>query len=351
VSRVTVPFFVSNQGCPHVCAFCDQRTINGSDGALPTRDEIAAKIMAWRCTSANRPMEVAFFGGTFTGLHRKDQEYLLSATRPFLTSGDVDSVRISTRPDSLDADTVRWLSGWGVKTIEIGAQSMDDDTLAASGRGHNAEASLKALSCVKSAGLSAGVQLMPGLPGDTIAKSKNSLKLVIAAGADFVRLYPVVVLKGTELSARYLSGEYRALSLDDGLTLCKTLTHMALASGVRVIRMGLQADSGMREENIVAGCWHPAFGDLVYSELFYDLLKLMRSDLGFGNGPVTVACHPSRVSNVAGHSKKNIRRLGEQGFVIRQIIPDPALSVFECDVRTLNKRAKKSIILDLSYDA
>ena len=351
MSRVTIPFFVSNQGCPHVCAFCDQRTINGSDGALPTRNEISAKIMAWRRTSGNRPMEVAFFGGTFTGLPREIQENLLSAARPFFLSGDVDSIRISTRPDALNADIVRWLSGWGVKTIEIGAQSMDDDVLAASGRGHNAEASLKALSCVKSAGLTVGVQLMPGLPGDTIAKSQNSLRRVIAAGADFIRLYPVVVLKGTELAERYLSGKYRAISVDDGLALCKTLAHMAFTSGVKVIRMGLQADAGIREENIVAGCWHPAFGDLVYSELFYDLLALTKSCHGFSDGPVTVACHPSRVSNVAGHARNNIRRLGEQGFVIRRIIPDPALSVFECDVRTLNRYAKKSIILDLSYDA
>jgi histone acetyltransferase (RNA polymerase elongator complex component) len=273
VGTVTVPFFISHQGCPHTCVFCDQRAISGSRGNLPDRQQIRAAIDSWQRSAAGRPLEVAFFGGSFTALPEQAQDELLAPVHPFLQSGVVRSIRVSTRPDSLDAAVVRRLAARGVAVIEVGVQSMDDAVLALSGRGHDAAASLAALRCIRGEGLVAGAQLMPGLPGDTPAAALRSLDRVIAAGAGFVRLYPVVVLRGTELARRYQAGEYSPLDLDRGIALCKQLLHKAMLAGVEVVRIGLQAGDGLNGATVLGGCWHPALGQLVRSELYFDLLR------------------------------------------------------------------------------
>ncbi|MEI6305805.1 MAG: radical SAM protein, partial [Deltaproteobacteria bacterium] len=200
MSKITVPFFISHQGCPHNCIFCNQRTISGSDGFLPDKTEILNKIYSWGRSAGERKLEAAFFGGSFSALPRSSQATLLEPLQKLLNDGTLTSVRISTRPDCIDTESVKWLMQRGVKTIELGVQSMDNSVLEASGRGHDAAASMSAIQCIKSQGLSVGAQLMVGLPGDTPDKSLRSLEQVIAAGADFIRIYPVVVLTGTELA-------------------------------------------------------------------------------------------------------------------------------------------------------
>lgn len=347
MSRVTVPFFISHQGCPHTCVFCDQRTISGSAGMLPDSDEITAKILAWKRSAGRRTLEVAFFGGTFTALPLTDQNSLLAPVQPFLARGEVDGVRLSTRPDSLDDTTVRRLAAQGVTTIEVGVQSMDDGVLAASGRGHCAAASAAALACIKSGGLSAGAQLVPGLPGDSLEISLKSLRRAIAAGADFVRLYPAVVLRGTELARRYLAGDYQPLDLDAGVAICKRLLHAALQAGVPVVRIGLQADPGLNPESVLAGCWHPALGQLVRSELFFDLLVQLADPYPGRSQQVTLSCHPSRVADLVGHKRKNMTRLGALGISVDCILPDQGLSCFECAVQGTENR-KGNIITSLA---
>lgn len=346
MSRVTVPFFISHQGCPHTCVFCDQRTISGSAGLLPDSEEISAKIRAWKLTAGTRPLEVAFFGGTFTALPPHVQDRLLAPVQPFLASGAITSIRISTRPDALDAHTVSRLAAQGVRTIEVGVQSMDDDVLAASGRGHDASASAAALACIKAAGLFAGAQLMPGLPGDTPAISRDSLRQVIAAGADFVRLYPALVLSGTELDRRYRAGAYQPLTVEAGVAVCKVLLHTALLADIPVVRIGLQADEGLNPDSVLAGCWHPALGQLVRSELFFDLLVRLAASGSGVSRRLILSCHPSRVSDLVGHERKNVTRLGSLGISVDRILPDVSLSGFECGVFGAEYR-KGNIITDL----
>ena len=273
MKKVTVPFFISHQGCPHTCVFCDQRTISGASGVLPTSEQIRDRINLWSSTAGGRPLEVAFFGGTFTALPGEIQAELLAPLQPFLENGTLDSVRISTRPDSIDSGRVAWLKEMGVQTIELGVQSLDDAVLNASGRGHTAAESLNAIRCIKASGLQAGAQLMPGLPGDTPASSLAALEQVIAAGADFLRIYPAVVLKGTELARRYAAGEFMPLSFERGVSLCKILLQRAMQDGIPVIRIGLQADQGLDTDHLLAGCWHPALGQLVRSGLYLDLIS------------------------------------------------------------------------------
>lgn len=333
MSVVTVPFFISHQGCPHTCVFCDQAAISGSNGSLPDSREIAARIGSWRRTSGGRTLEVAFFGGSFTSLPRRTQAGLLLAVQPFLASGEVAAIRISTRPDALDDATVEWLAGQGVATIEIGVQSVDDAVLTAAGRGHGAETCLAALRCVKSRGLVTGAQLMPGLPGDSPSLALRSLERVIDAGADFVRLYPTVVLRGTELAARYLAGTYQPLTLQGGVALCKDLLRTALRRNTPVIRIGLQAGEGLRQDAILAGCWHPALGELVYGELFYDLLlQLLDTERG-SHRSLVVGCHPSRISSVIGHKRCNLERLArERRVTVERVVPDGGLSPLACRI-------------------
>lgn len=341
---VTVPFFISHQGCPHTCVFCDQRTISGASGALPSAVEILARISLWYSTAAGRPLEVAFFGGTFTALPEETQAALLAPLQPLLMSGTIDSVRISTRPDTIDTDRVAWLSERGVGTIELGVQSMDDNVLAASGRGHSAADSLSAIHCIKNGGVRVGVQLMPGLPGDTPSSSFASLEQVIAAGADFLRIYPTLVLKGTELARRFEAGEFAPLSLDRGVSLCKLLLQRAMQAGIPVIRIGLQADHGLDAVSVLAGCWHPALGQLVRSQLYADLI----GRLVLPGHSCTVYCNPARLSDVLGIKRVNLQNLAERGMQIK-VVSDAALEKEELKVQMEESTAIYSIIRDLDY--
>lgn len=327
-----------------MCAFCDQRTISGASGVLPTAEMIRAKIDLWRSTSVGRPLEAAFFGGTFTALPHEIQARLLMPLQPFLKDGTLQSIRISTRPDYIDVDHVTWLSSAGVRTIELGIQSMNDGVLTASGRGHSAADSLDAISCIKKTGLIVGAQLMPGLPGDTPASSLCSLEQVIAAGADFLRIYPTVVIAGTELARQYLAGTFSPLSLDRGVTLSKVLLHRAMQAGIPVVRIGLQADHGLDEEHILAGCWHPALGQLVRSQLYDDLLcRVAPSETC-----VKICCHPARLSDVVGMKQGNLLRQAERGVSI-QVVSDAALAREELKVTTDKTTTIYSIIKDCNY--
>lgn len=341
---VTVPFFISHQGCPHTCVFCDQRTISGARGELPATDEIRARIELWRSTSGSRPLEVAFFGGTFTALPKETQAKLLMPLQSLLENGTLESIRISTRPDYIDAGHVTWLLNRGVRTIELGVQSMDDCVLASSGRGHSAAESLAAISCIKNQGVRVGAQLMPGLPGDTPVSSFHSQELVITAGVDFLRIYPTVVLEGTELARRYGAGEFIPLSLDRGVSLCKLLLQRAMQAGVPVVRVGLQADSGLDAEHVLAGCWHPALGQLVRSQLYNDLLcRFVPSGQS-----VTISCHPARLSDVVGIKRSNL--LHQTGRGVRmQVFTDTTLQKDELKVTMAGTRAVYSISKDITY--
>lgn len=345
---VTVPFFISHQGCPHTCIFCDQQVISGSSGGLPTAGEMVDKIERWRATSAGRPLEVAFFGGSFTALPESRQTELLSPLQNLLKSGLITSVRLSTRPDYIDDRRVGYLAEMGVRTIELGVQSMDDPVLSASGRGHTAADSEEAIRCIKKRGLSAGAQLMPGLPGDTTARSLSSLERVISAGADFIRIYPAVVLRGTELARRYRAGEYHPLTVAAGVSLCKKMLHRAMKAGVPVIRIGLQADEGLNEQTLLGGGWHPALGQLVRSELYGDLLCQMVSRFPCPS-TLTVKCHPKRLSDVTGVARANLQRLRLQGRSV-SVVADCRLAEEEVQVEVAHGSALKgNIINDLHY--
>jgi histone acetyltransferase (RNA polymerase elongator complex component) len=347
VKKVTVPFFISHQGCSHTCVFCDQRAISNSSGDIPTKEEILAKINTWQRTAGERPLEVAYFGGSFTAMPVEVQTHLLQPLQSLLASGEIKSVRISTRPDCIDDATVKRLAQQGIKTIELGVQSMDDSVLDRAVRGHSAADSEAAIRCIKDGGLAVGAQLMPGLPGDTTVKSLHSLHRVIAAGADFLRLYPVIVLRGTELARRFQSGDYVPLTVEEGVQLCKVLLHEAMLAAVPVIRIGLQADEGLNKTTVLGGCWHPSLGRLVRSELYFDLLSKLLIDAP-AEKPCAILCNPSRISEVTGQGRINLTRLGDR-LASTHVKSDDSLTKEELVIDCLGHRSKGNIVSDLQY--
>ena len=350
MTPLIVPFFIAHQGCPHQCVFCDQVKISGGGGRLPSGAELLERIAAFRASARNEPVEVAFYGGTFTNLPREAQERLLLPLQPLIASGEVISVRLSTRPDAVDSGAAEFLARMGVGTVELGVQSMDDEVLALSGRGHNAAHTTGAFRVLKRAGMAVGAQLMPGLPGDTAEKALASLDGVLKLRPDFLRIYPTLVIAGTRLETLYRSGAYTPLSLADAVSLCKVMLHRAHAERVMVVRIGLQPTAELESGGVIlAGPYHPAFRQLVEADLCYDLLSRLTWGMR-ATSKLTVFCAPSRVSDVTGQKQENIKRLArEQGVRIASVKTDPALSRLEIMIESAEGIKRGDIMRDLDY--
>jgi histone acetyltransferase (RNA polymerase elongator complex component) len=318
MKTTVVPFFIPHFGCPHRCIFCNQERITGAAG-LPCEAEILGRIREYRRTSGASGVEAAFYGGSFTCLHRSDQERLLQPLQPFLETGEVRSVRVSTRPDAIDADRLSYLRSMGVTTVELGVQSMDDNVLELSRRGHTAREVVSAVSCLRAFGMRVGLQLMPGLPGDNPHISLKSMSSILSLVPDFIRIYPALVIAGTRLERDYADGRFKPMSLETAVTLCKVMLHRAMKASIPVIRLGLPWTANPAGEGaIVAGPWHPAFRQMVDSELCYDLLAYLAGGLGLHDCRAAAICHPSRISDVTGHRRANVVRLHREKSVSLQ---------------------------------
>ena len=323
---VVVPFFISHLGCPHRCIFCDQEKIAGARGVLPDAGEMLEQIARYQASSPGRELEVAFYGGTFTALPRNDQHYLLAALQPLLASGILSSLRLSTRPDAVSPETATFLKTMGVRTVELGVQSMNGEVLALSGRGHTARDAELAVRALQGAGLQVGVQLMPGLPGDSEERSLDSLARVLALAPSFLRIYPTLVIAGTELAARYQAGSYLPQTLDQAVSLCKRMLLLARRAGVPVIRLGLQPTAELESPGVLlAGPYHPAFGQLVESELCYDLMCFLVQGIP-GGSRVSFLAAAGRTSDLVGQGRRNLDRLFERfGVKVTKVKEDAAL--------------------------
>lgn len=352
MKRVIVPFFISHQGCRHRCVFCDQRAITGRSGSLPTPGEIVATVGEWRRSAKAEVVEVAFYGGTFTALPLHVQERLLAPLQPLLRSGEVRSIRLSTRPDALDDNIVHLLRDFGVELVELGIQSMDDAVLTAAGRGHLAVHCEEAFALLRGAGIGVGAQLMPGLPGETAAGAIDSLRRLLPLRPDLLRIYPAVVLAGTELARLYREGVYRPLTMDGAVSICKVMLQLAAVAGIPVIRVGLHPGEELNASGeILAGPYHPAFRQLAEGERWYDLLANLCASFQ-GGGEVEVAVSPARVSDLVGQKRINLRRI-EAAFPVRfrRIHPDASLGGDEIVVKGGSVMVKANLLNGLHYDS
>jgi histone acetyltransferase (RNA polymerase elongator complex component) len=300
--------------------FCNQHRISGFKERPVSAEDVRATIQTWldreRC--ADRRVQVAFYGGSFTGLPRKRQQELLDAVAPFVAQGRVATVRLSTRPDYIDGKIVTFLPVHHVSIVELGVQSMDDGVLEASGRGHTAADVEQAVAMLRNTKIEIGIQLMLGLPGETRKILMQTVRRVIALQPDFVRIYPVLVVKNSELAGRYEQGKYRPISLKKAVVMTAWMKKCFDQAAIRVVRMGLQTGPDL-EKSLIAGPWHPAFGELVRSRIMLQQTrKLLKSVKPGRKQEISIA--PKDQSVFRGMRSQNMQRLKQLGLSDRFIL-------------------------------
>jgi histone acetyltransferase (RNA polymerase elongator complex component) len=313
--QTNISVFVPHIGCPHRCTFCDQRTISGevkAPSAEDVRRTLAEQLPSLR--SRGITAEIAFFGGSFTGIDRGYMISLLDASNAFVQS-DPDvytGIRCSTRPDFIDDEVLDILCGHGMTAVELGAQSMNDDVLRLNERGHTAADVERAASLIKQRGLSLGLQMMTGLYGDRPEFCIDTARRFIELEADTVRIYPTVILDGTRLGELYRSGVYETFTFDDTVVLCAKLLRMFADAGIPVIRLGLHASREV-EEKMLGGVYHPALREICESRIFYDEMLAEMQQRGDCRKFI-VHTDPANMSKVLGQKKENKSKLHEKGF-------------------------------------
>ncbi len=319
---LVIPIFIPHRGCPHDCLFCNQQKISGYARNETARVAVRETIDEWLARKKDRnEVQVAFFGGSFTCLPMVEQVKLLSAVQPYIKDQKVDTIRLSTRPDCIDPAICGVLQEYKVRVVELGAQSLSDSVLQKSLRGHNSQQVRNAFRLLRDSGMEVGLQLMPGLPGETCGSFLHGIDEVIRLKPDFVRLYPALVVKDSGLEKLYQAGQYRPLSLKKAIALTARCYVKLTGAGINVVRMGLQPSESL-EKSVVAGPYHPAFGELVQSRLW---LKKLRTRLAVLQPQQRLLIHisPRDMSAMVGMKKQNIKRLDQLGFSGRfTILPD-----------------------------
>lgn len=349
--HTNIALFVNHVGCPRQCTFCNQNIIVGENaqgqihlaaGAVRqagastcTPDDVREAI---RVAEAHGTVgaELAFFGGSFTGIDRDYMVSLLKAVQPYLGSV-VTGIRCSTRPDYIDEEILDLLEQYHVVAVELGAQSMDDRVLELNKRGHTSEDVRRASRLIRERGMELGLQMMTGLYGDTDEGALYTAEELIALAPATVRIYPTVVLEGTELARLWREGLYTPQTLDDAVPLCTKLLQRFTAAGIPVIRLGLHSGGGV-EDGYLAGAYHPALRELCESRLY---LAAARDALGGartahartdGLALITLLVAPTECSKMAGQHRQNLKELEREGFSCK-VQGDATLQKYEVKVR------------------
>ncbi len=328
--HANIAVFVPHNGCPNQCSFCNQRTISGT-ASQPTPEDVAAaceKAMQGGCEDAF--VQLAFFGGSFTAIDRDYMVSLLEAAQPYIKSGFLNGgIRVSTRPDFIDDEILSLLKKYGVRAIELGAQSMDDNVLALNQRGHTASDVENAARLIKLSGFELGLQMMTGLYGSTDEDSIATAQKFILLSPDTVRIYPTVVLPGTMLAELYISGKYRVQPLDETVELCSHLLEMFDKADINVIRLGLHAQQDVCD-GYLAGGYHPALRELCEGEIYFRKIKAALEGKSQGSYEITVSS--LEISKAVGQKKKNITRLSDLGYICK-VKGDERYKRYECRVK------------------
>jgi len=306
-----IPVFVPHLGCPNDCVFCNQRRISGhQESAKPENVKTAIE------TAAALPLpgakrQLAFYGGSFTAIPEAEQTALLAAAKEYLDNGTIQSVRLSTRPDAIDECVLERLCFYGVETIELGAQSMNDEVLRLSARGHSAADVERASRLIKSWGFRLILQMMTGLPGDSEERAIETAEKIAALCPDGVRIYPTVIIRDTALYTMWQNEKYSEHSVEDAVRVCAKIVPVFEAAGIPIIRLGLNPTDELSGGEAVGGAYHPALGELVKSRIMLErAMKLLE---GTERGAsVCLAVHPSKLSQMTGQHRCNITALREK---------------------------------------
>ena len=338
-----IPVFVPHLGCPNDCIFCNQRSISGQQKMI-TKEEIEKTIEFYlkNIKDKEAKIEVAFFGGSFTGIDEQKQEEFLQVAYEYIKQGKITSIRISTRPDYINKQILKRLKKYKVETIELGVQSANDYILKRANRGHSFADVKKASKLIRWYGFKLGHQMMVGLPESTRLDEVNTAKELIKLKPKMVRIYPVLVIKNTRLEKEFLDEKYTPLTVVQAVETCKELVSMFNRKRIEVIRVGLQNTEEITDPNaegseVVAGPYHPAFRQLVESGLWYDTIVAKIKKLNVKVKKVQVIVNPQDVNNVIGHKRENVEKLKEMYTLDLVVKQDENIKQGKIEVEILEK--------------
>ena len=326
MSHANISVFIPHMGCPNACSFCNQRTISSTAHA-PSPDEAEGIIRGayeYMSPEKRRNTEIAFFGGSFTAI---DREYMISllerADRYITCENGFCGIRISTRPDCIDEEILMLLKKYHVTAIELGAQSMNDRVLEMNMRGHTSEDVRRSAAMIKSYGFELGLQMMVGLYGSSPADELYTMNEIVRCAPATARIYPVAVLEGTKLAELYKEGKYVLYHFDECVKLCAEIYSTFVKNNIRVIRMGLHAEDGV-EQNAVAGFYHPAFGEIVRTEI---IRKIIEENLTEGEN--LCEAPPRLTSSLSGYKRSNRIYFADRNvkFLTNKELPENVISV------------------------
>lgn len=307
--HANIPIFLPQLACPHQCIFCNQNHISSQEH-IPSINE-TRQIIERNLTTipSDYTIQVAFFGGSFTGLPIEIQESYLQVVQPFIKTKQVSSIRLSTRPDYITDEILAMLQKYNVQDIELGAQSTNDEILRLSGRGHNREAIQNASQKIKEYGFRLGLQMMIGLPGDTKEISLQTAQDIIDFGAETTRIYPTLVVSDTPLATLYNRGKYTPLSTEDAIDWTKDIYSLFIKNNITILKVGLHPNKDFtNKEHLLAGPFHPSFKELVLSEIWKDKLKqVMQNNCKQKN--ISIFTSSEEINNAIGYNSKNKKEL------------------------------------------
>lgn len=344
-----IPIFIPHLGCPYDCIYCDQKKITAQSEAAGHHQIL--NIIDRHLATIIRPaeIEVAFFGGNFTALHHDLQASYLRLLQPYLEQKLIQGVRISTRPDCIDEHILNLLYSHGVKTIELGVQSLNNEVLHQTGRNYQAEDVEKSSILIKQAGFELGIQLMVGLPGDSYVRSMETTRKAVALAPQMVRIYPTLVIAGTKLEQMWQAGKYQALTLETAIPICRDMRLQFDRAQIPVIRMGLYPGEELRQEGTVkAGPFHPAFGELVEQAIFHEqaLLAITLFRQRFGRQEsLTIGINQRDLSKLLGKKRSNLESIQHSaGLQVLNVQTDQQLAKNEVSISRDSSPAEKTIL-------
>ena len=336
--ELIIPIFIPHLGCEHMCVFCNQRKISGQ-AKIPTLEEIKEKVREYRqsCSNlAHREVQLAFYGGSFTGIDLNLQKQFLSLAHDLKQQGLIAKIRLSTRADYISDEVLERLKFYQVDIVELGVQSMDEEVLKLSKRGHTAEDVVKAANLIKQAGMSLGLQMMIALPGDTPEKSLSTAQKIIDLKPDFVRIYPTAIIKDTELAELWQKGAYKPWDWDILLDTTAKIAMLFQKNNILIIRIGLQAADNLNlGQDLLGGAYHPALGELVKGRIrrmcLEEKLKTMPENCAY-----IISCAPKMLSQFKGQKNCNVLYFAQKYHQRLYIEADEQINTDEPEIKPMN---------------
>ena len=307
-NKKTISIFVPHSGCPNDCIFCNQKKITGVSSLVGPEEAEKVILESLKTIPKDADIEIAFFGGSFTAIEIEHQELLLDVAMKYKKEYNIVDIRLSTRPDAINQEILDFLKTKEVTIIELGVQSLDEEVLINSNRGHNSTCVYESSELILKNGFKLGLQMMLGLPGDSVEKVLYTAEEFVKISPNFVRIYPVLVIKDTELESLFKSKVYEPWSIEQTVETCKEIYLKFAKNNIKVIRIGLQTSEDITiGRDVVAGPFHPSIGEMVYSRVFRDIIEnyIKENKSNSFCGKIEIKTSKNNISKIVGNKKSN----------------------------------------------